>query len=74
LPTSVRTFVWYIVNEAPEHTDTESYRLISNHNPDYIPTDLVVPEGVGISFLNADAPWDKPHPHTINNLDSISKS
>ena len=73
LPTSVRTFVWYIVNEAHEHTDTESYRLISNHNPDYIPTNLIVPEGVGISFLNADAPWDKPHPHTINILDSISK-
>src|SRR5919202_1439196 len=66
LPTSVGSFVWYIVNEAHEDTNKESQKIISTHNPDYLPTNIVIPQGVAISFLNADAPWDTPHPHTIN--------
>ena len=66
LPTSVGSFVWYIVNEAHEDTNKESQKIISTHNPNYLPTNIAIPQGVAISFLNADAPWDTPHPHTIN--------
>jgi hypothetical protein len=31
---------------------------------------LVIQHGTAISFLDADAPWDTPHPHTINIMDS----
>ena len=31
-----------------------------------------MPQGVSLSFLDADAPWDTPHPHTITILDSSS--
>src|SRR6266540_2826511 len=65
LPKSVGTFIWYIVNEAHEDTHKEAQKLVSNHNPDHIPTKLVMPEGVSLLFLDADAPWDTPHPHTI---------
>jgi hypothetical protein len=30
-------------------------------------------QGTAISFLDADAPWDTPHPHTINIMDSSNK-
>ena len=72
LPTSVSSFVWYIVNEAHEDTIHESQKLIPNHNPDFLPTNLVIPQNVTISFLDADAPWDTPHPHTINIMDKSS--
>ena len=29
-------------------------------------------QGTSLVFLDADAPWDSPHPHTINILDSSS--
>jgi hypothetical protein len=48
LPTSVKSFVWYIVNEAHENTDTSSHKKISDHNPDYLPTNLVIPQGVNL--------------------------
>jgi hypothetical protein len=66
IPTSVGSFVWYIVNEAHEDLVKEPQKIMSTHNPDYLPTNIVIPQGVAISFLNADAPWDTPHPHTIN--------
>ena len=66
IPTGVGSFIWYIVNEAHEDTNKESQKIISTHNPNYLPTNIVIPQGVAISFLNADAPWDTPHPHTIN--------
>ena len=72
LPTSVKSFVWYIVDEAHENTHTSSHKKVSNHNPDYLPTNVVMPQGVSLTFLDADAPWDTPHPHTINILDSGS--
>ncbi len=72
LPTSVKSFVWYIVDEAHENSVTEKHKKISDHNPDYLPTNVIIPEGASLSFLDADAPWDSPHPHTINILDNSS--
>src|SRR6266487_4466197 len=72
LPASVSSFVIYIVDEAHENTATASWKHVSDHNPIYIPTNLVIPQGVTISFLDADAPWDTPHSHTINVIDSSS--
>jgi hypothetical protein len=72
LPPSVKSFVWYIVDEAHENTYTSSHKKVSDHNPDYLPTNVVIPQGVSLTFLDADAPWDTPHPHTINILDSSS--
>ena len=72
LPTSVKTFVWYIVDEAHENSVSENHKKVSDHNPDYLPTNVVMPQGVSLSFLDADAPWDTPHPHTITILDSSS--
>jgi len=73
LPTSVGTFVWYIVNEAHENSDNERFKYLSNSNPIYLPTNLVIAQGTAISFLDADAPWDSPHPHTVNIVDSSGK-
>jgi len=72
LPNSVETFVWYIVNEAHEDTHNEPQKLMSNHNPNFIPTELTILEGVSILFLDTDAPWDTPHPHTIEIKDKSS--
>jgi len=73
LPTSVGTFIWYIVNEAHENSANERQKYISDSNPIYLPTNLVISQGTAISFLDADAPWDSPHPHTINIVDSSGK-
>jgi hypothetical protein len=73
LPSSVGTFVWYIVNEAHENSANEKHKYISDHNPIYLPTNLKILQGTAISFLDADAPWDTPHPHTINIIDSSGK-
>jgi len=72
LPTSVKSFVWYIVDEAHENSVSEKHKKISDHNPDYLPTNVIIPQGVSLSFLDADAPWDTPHPHIINILDNSS--
>lgn len=72
LPNSVENFVWYIVNEAHEDTHNEPQKLMSNHNPNFIPTELTILEGVSILFLDTDAPWDTPHPHTIEITDKSS--
>ena len=60
LPPSVKLFVWYIVNEAHEDSGPEQHKYVSNHNPIYLPSDIVIPQGTAISFLDADAPWDTP--------------
>ena len=60
LPSSVRTFIWYVVNEDHENSANERHKYVSDHNPIYIPTNLVVPQGTAITFLDADAPWDTP--------------
>lgn len=66
LPKSVGYFIILIANEAHEEWPKEKYKLLTDHNPYYMPTHLVIPKGTAILFLNADAPWDTPHPHTIN--------
>jgi hypothetical protein len=73
IPSSVRTFVWYIVNEAHENSVNERHKYVSDHNPIYIPSNLIIPQGTALTFLDADAPWDTPHPHTINVMDSTGK-
>jgi hypothetical protein len=70
VPQSVGTFIWYIVDEAHEDAVNERHKYISDHNPIYLPMNLVIQQGTAISFLDADAPWDTPHPHTINIMDS----
>ena len=67
LPNSVRTFIWYIVNEAHEDTQKESQKLMSDHNPNYVPTKLIMPQGVSVLFLDTDAPWDTSY-HTLLKL------
>jgi hypothetical protein len=59
-----------IPNEAHESFENERHKLITDHNPYFIPTNLVIPEGTAIAFINADAPGDSPNPHTINVKDS----
>jgi hypothetical protein len=70
LPRSVGYFIILIANEAHEELPKEKHKHITDHNPSYVPTNLVIPRGTAILFLNADAPWDTPHPHTINLKDS----
>jgi hypothetical protein len=59
-----------IPNEAHENLEDERHKLITDHNPYFISTNLIIPQGTAISFINADAPWDTPNPHTINIKDS----
>jgi hypothetical protein len=73
LPPSVGIFVCYIVDEAHENTATQPWKHVSDHNPIYLPTNLAIPQGTAITFLDADAPWDTPHPHMINIIDSSGK-
>ncbi|HEU4822413.1 MAG TPA: hypothetical protein VFS97_03220 [Nitrososphaeraceae archaeon] len=70
LPTSLGSFVILIANEAHESWQDEKHKLITDRNPYYIPKSLVIPQGTTITFLNADAPWDTPHPQTIEVTDS----
>jgi hypothetical protein len=65
LPSSVGSFLILIANEAHESWQDERHKLITEKNSYYIPKNLVVPQGTTLSFLNADAPWDTPHPQTI---------
>lgn len=66
VPSSVKTFVWYIVDEAHENLDNGMHKHVSDHNPIYLPTDLILQQGTSLVLLDADAPWDTPHPHSIN--------
>ena len=70
LPTSVGSFIILIANEAHESWQDEKHKLITDRNPYYIPKKLVIPQGTTITFLNADAPWDTPHPETVEVRDS----
>jgi hypothetical protein len=70
MPASVGSFIILVANEAHESWQDERHKLITDHNPYFIPANLVVPRGMQIIFLNADAPWDTPHPHTIEILDA----
>jgi hypothetical protein len=65
LPQSTGSFVIVIPNEAHESWSDERHKLLSEKNPYFLPTKINIPNGTSIAFLNADAPWDTPHPHTI---------
>jgi hypothetical protein len=65
LPANVDTFVMLIVNEAHESWKDEQHKLITDKNAYFIPTNLVIYEGTKLIFLDADAPWDTPHPHDL---------
>jgi len=73
VPKGVDVFVTLIANEAHESWKDESHKLITDRNAYYIPTKLVIHEGTAIVFLDADAPWDTPHPQTIEIVDKQSK-
>jgi hypothetical protein len=64
----------FIPNEAHESLEDERYKLLTDHNPYFIPTNLIIPQGTAISFINADAPWDTPNPHTIYIKDSSGQT
>ena len=70
VPQSIGSFIILIPNEAHESWSDEKHKLITDHNSYYVPTNLIIPQGTSISFLDADAPWDTPHPHTIQIKDS----
>ena len=65
LPTSTGSFIILIANEAHESWQDEKHKLITDKNSYYIPKNLRIPQGTTVAFLNADAPWDTPHPQTI---------
>jgi hypothetical protein len=74
VPPSVGTFVILIANEAHENWSDEKHKLITDRNAYYVPTNLILPKGTGILFLDADAPWDTPHPHTIELQDGTGNA
>jgi len=74
VPPSVGTFVILVANEAHENWSDEKHKLITDKNAYYVPTNLIVPKGTGILFLDADAPWDTPHPHTIELQDGAGNA
>ncbi len=76
LPSNVGAFVMLIANEAHESWNDEPHKLITDKNAYYIPTNLIIHEGTELAFLNADAPWDTPHPHNIElvNIDDNKTS
>lgn len=73
LPRDTGSFIMLIPNEAHESWLDERHKLLTDKNPYFLPAQLVMPNGASISFINADAPWDTPHPHTINLEDTSGK-
>ena len=73
LPPSVGSFIILIANEAHESWQDEKHKLLTNKNSYYIPKNLRIPQGTAVTFLNADAPWDTPHPQTIEIRDDGGK-
>jgi len=66
LPQDTDAFIILIANEAHESWQDEKHKLLTDRNAYYIPTNLIIHEGTRITFLDADAPWDTPHPQTID--------
>ena len=54
-----------IANETHESWQGERHKLITDKNSYYIPKNLHISQGTTITFLNADAPWDTPHPQAV---------
>jgi hypothetical protein len=73
LPPSVGSFIILIANEAHESWQDEKHKLLTDKNSYYIPKNLRIPQGTTVTFLNADAPWDTPHPQTIEIRDDGGK-
>lgn len=73
LPSNTGSLIVLIPNEAHESWNDEKHKLLSDKNPYYLPTKITIPQGTSVSFLNADAPWNTPHPHTIEIKDSGGK-
>ncbi len=65
LPSNIDAFVMLIANEAHESWVEEPHKLITDKNAYHIPTNLIIYEGTELAFLNADAPWDTPHPQSM---------
>jgi hypothetical protein len=74
VPKEVDMFIMLIANEAHESWEDERHKLITDRNAYYIPTNLIIQQGTGIVFLDADAPWDTPHPQTIEIVDKGTKN
>lgn len=74
LPPSIGSFIVLIVNEAHESWQDEKHKLITDKNSYYIPKNLRMSQGTTLSFLNADAPWDTPHPQTIEIIDDSGET
>lgn len=58
---SVKSAIMTIVDEAHEPPKS-SHKHISDRNSYLLPSNLAILQGVSLSFLDADAPWDSPHP------------
>lgn len=74
VPKEVDTFIMLIANEAHESWEDERHKLITDRNAYYIPTNLIIQQGTGIIFLDADAPWDTPHPQSLEIVDKATKN
>jgi plastocyanin len=72
IPSTVKSFIILIPNEAHEEWEEERHKLITDKNPYFIPKHLIISEGTSVSFINADAPWNTPNPHRIEIIDSFS--
>lgn len=70
LPEFVGYFIILIPPEAHEPWKDGWSKLFSYKNPYYVPTHLTITEGTSILFLNADTPWDVPHLHKVEVVDS----
>lgn len=68
VPSSVKSVIVMIVDEAHEPPES-NHKHISDHNSYLLPTNLILPMGTNLSFIDADAPWDTPHPHTLIIMD-----
>jgi hypothetical protein len=71
ISSAVKSLIITVVDEAHE-PPTSIQKHVSDHNPFLLPTNLIVPQGVTLSILDADAPWDTLHPHTIDIKDNSS--
>jgi hypothetical protein len=74
LPPSIGSFIILIANEAHESWQDEKHKLVTDKNSYYIPKNLRISQGTTLSFLNADAPWDTPHPQTIEIIDDAGET
>jgi len=71
IPPAVKSFIMTIVDEAHEPPESNQ-KHISDHNSYFLPMNLTIPQDTSLLFLDADAPWDTPHSHSIAVIDSSS--